>query len=197
MTLDFGSGDFTAEFWTKHTSGAGANQRLISQAKRWFGGLRYTNDYNLNDIEFVIDDGTNQVSVSTTGNALPDDGKPHHYAIVVDRTADTVTWYVDSVAQTPVTIALVTGSISNASNFDMFATSEQTAPHEAGGILDDVRFWSDKRTAQEIADNYQVELDMTQTQAGLVGYWKHERCYVAVLGGGVTENDATSRARMT
>lgn len=38
------------------------------------------------------------------------------------------------------------------------------------GYIDDVRLWSDIRTAQEISDNYQKEL--VGTEAGLVGYWK-------------------------
>lgn len=38
------------------------------------------------------------------------------------------------------------------------------------GLIDEVRVWNDVRTAQEIADNYQQELN--GSEANLQGYWK-------------------------
>ena len=126
--------------------------------------------YNIFDITFLINDGVNSASILTTGNALPNDGENHHFAMVVNRSTNFATWHVDGVAQTPVSIAAVTGSIDNASVMTVFARSGGLSIHEAGGQLDQIRLWNIARDTVDILADYNVALDMTQTQTGLVHY---------------------------
>ena len=182
--LDFGTGDFSIEFWTKHNGSAVTNSILISKRNGSLAGWTCRADYDTEEFEFIIDDGTNQQACVTTGDALPDDGDWHHIAVTVDRGADTVRIYVDGVetAASPFDISTVTGSVSNSVNFNMFASSAGTSIHGADGVLDEVRVWDDVRSAAEVSDNYLQQLDMSQTQANLVGYWKMDGAVGASVG---------------
>ena len=169
--LDF-AGDFTAEYITKHTGSSGVNQLMFGKRNGSLAGWTVYHDYNTNEVDFRIDDGTNQVNMVTTGNALPDDGEQHHVAIVVDRTGDTVNIYVDSVLTggSPFDISSVTGSLASAVNFNIFATNSGSSVHEVGGQLDQLRIWNITKSQPDILASYDIALDMTQTQTGLVHY---------------------------
>ena len=60
------------------------------------------------------------------------------------------------------------------------------------GKIDDVRVWSDVRTATEIADNYRKELVGNET--GLVGYWKLNN---SLLDETSNDNDLTNNNTAT
>jgi len=171
--LNFGIGDFTIEYWTKHNGSADANQTVLTKRNGSQAGYLVQHGYGSDEIHFSIEDvSTNTVTATTTGDALPDDGSYHHVAITVNRTANEVRIYVDSVLAggSPHSIASVTGSLNAAVNFNVFATSAGTSIHGAGGIIDELRVWSDVRTPTEIADNMNAEV--LSSAAGLVGYWK-------------------------
>jgi hypothetical protein len=188
---DFGTGDFTIEFITRHDGSSNTNQNLIVKRNALLAGFTVRADYDLFDLEFIIDDGTTEISVPTTGNALPNDGLPHHFAITVSR-AGNATWYVDSVAQTPVAVSTASSTISNSNNLNLFADSAGGNIHASGGLLDQVRLWSDVRTAGEILANWNMALDMTVTQAGLVHYQLCDGT-VGAATGNIT--DVTTNAR--
>jgi hypothetical protein len=190
-TLDFGTGDFSIEYWTQHTGSANNDQSLIAKRNGGAAGWEVRQSYGISEVVFIIDDATTEISCTTTGDALPNDGGKHHVAITVDRIADEVRVFVDAVevGGSPFDISTLTGSVDNANNFNVFANSTGGFIHEADGLVDDLRMWSDERTGTEITANYQSELDMTITQPNLVGYWKMNGTTSAVLGGGTT-NDA-------
>ena len=171
--LDFASGDFSVEYVTRHDGSAVGSAIMFGKRNGSLAGWTVRHNYNLNEIDFIIDDGTNQVACVTTGDALPNDGLPHHVMITVARGAtDEVRIYVDDVLNgaSPHNIATVTGSIDNAVNFNIFASNTGASIHAAGGQLDQIRIWSDVRTPAENTANWNKALDMTQTQTGLVHY---------------------------
>ncbi|PIW31258.1 MAG: hypothetical protein COW30_00110, partial [Rhodospirillales bacterium CG15_BIG_FIL_POST_REV_8_21_14_020_66_15] len=89
-------------------------------------------------------DGT----VTATSAAAVNDGGWHHVAISYDGTS--LHTYVDgqlSGTAVPVALDLTAGDI-------VFGQSLDGLSHFKGAV-DDIRFWSDARTADEIADNYQ------------------------------------------
>ena len=170
--VEFGTGDFTIEFITKHYGGNGTSEPLIDKRSGITTEIGYKvfADYSNFEVGITIDDGTTPATVLTTGDALPNDGLPHHFACVVQRGAtDLITWYVDSVAQTPVSISAVTGSLDNSILLRVFSQDDgSVAPN--GATIDQVRIWDDARTLGEIEANWNKALDMTQTQSNLVHY---------------------------
>ena len=188
--LDHGTADFSLEYWTTHTGSASNDQLMFGKRNGSLAGWTVYHDYGTNEIDFRINDGTNNINCLTTGDALPNDGDRHHVAILVDRTADQVRILVDTVevGGSPFSIVTLTGSVSNSVNFNVFATNAGTAIHESGGLIDELRIWNDERTDLEISDNYQTELDVTVTQAGLAGYWRMNGVTSAVMGGGTTDD---------
>ena len=94
-----------------------------------------------------------------------EDGTWHHLAGVYDGSQ--VRFYVDGVQQG------VTGSLTG--QIKTLAVPLGIGLRAAGdlpfsGLIDEVRVWNTARTAQEIAANYQIELN--GNEPNLVGYWK-------------------------
>ncbi len=181
--------DFSLELWTKHSGGTGT-KRLIG--KRDGADAGWNLDINETTEDLIVeleDDSANNVSTTIT-DAIPDDGAFHHIAITVDRTGDELLVYIDNVADSgnPVDISSITAA------FDAGAIAFRThANSSAGevfdGTIDEVRVWSDIRTAQEISDNYLQEISGSTT--GLIGYWKMQGLLDASI---VTIADETAGA---
>ena len=92
-------------------------------------------------------DDRTTIEIVDTGNAI-DDGAWHHVAVAYDGT--TFRLYVDG-AET----ASGTGALNIDSSGEVtFGKGFNDTDHFKGAI-DDIRIWSDNRTAQEIADNFQ------------------------------------------
>jgi len=194
--LDFGTGDFSIEYVTQHTGSSSNDQLICGKRNGSSEGWTVYHDYNTQEIDFRIEDvSTNIVTMVTTGNALPDDGEPHHVAITVARGAtDEVRIYVDGVLAggSPHNIATVVDSVSSSVAFNIFATNTGSSIHEAGGRIDQLRIWDDVRTPAEILANYDKALDMTVTQAGLVHY---QLCDGDIGGATGDITDVTTNAR--
>jgi hypothetical protein len=167
--FDFGaSADFTIEFWSVNSSQSSA-RRIVT--KKTTSGAGYDVSQNVSEIDVRIDDGTNAVTHITTGSAFPDDGSSVHVAVAVDRTADTISIYINAVLNNGTgDISTVTGSLATANAFRTHADGAATAGTIFNGQVNDLRVWSDVRTAAEISANYQLELVGTET--GLIGYWQ-------------------------
>jgi len=174
--LDFGaSQDFSIEFLMKHSGGAQGTQQVVNKRNGVLAGWTVRFNEAGEDVLFIIDDGTNQITVTLT-DACPNDGNWHHIAFTVDRTGDLVRGYVDGIEDTgsgsPFSSASVTGSLdSGTAPFRIFANNT-AGQHWDNGLVDELRIWDDIRSASEIADNDQKELDMTQTQSNLIHYWQ-------------------------
>jgi len=116
--LDAGTGDFTLEASFKAPPSSVTNKAIagkkLSETTSAIGYIMYMN--TTGKITARIHDGTNLGSITSTASF--DDGKFHHAAMIVDRTADTLDLIIDDVvAATQVDISSVTGTLSNSDEF--------------------------------------------------------------------------------
>lgn len=180
--LDLGAGgaDFSIEFWVKlETAQSGTPQSVVSK-------YLSAGDQRSYDIGLGLAGGKQTVQLTTSSNGTgagalitqtwntDDDasvnlgtGVWHHIAVTYDTSAGSAILYVD-------------GSSVGAKGSGNTTIYNGTAPFVIGaianptfyvdGLIDEVRVWSDIRTAQEIVDNYLTEL--VGNEANLVGYWK-------------------------
>ena len=167
--VDGGTGDFTVEALIK-PSGDATDQLIVgkrggSTATGWEMSVVSTDE-----IRFTLDDGTVDLDITTTTSPVDDPSKWYHVAAVIDRTGDTCKIRVDHVEEISGDISTLTATVSNSAELSIGARGGGAT--DFNGQIDEVRFWSDIRTNQELLDNAQVELDMTQTQANLGGYWQ-------------------------
>ena len=135
---------FTFETWVQVASGA-TFQPIASLG---------TNS-GLTGLEIGIDGSGNLTAFSADGTATAvsaaavNDGAWHHVAVTYDGA--NLQTYVDgqaSGAPTPVALDLTAGEITFAQSIDDTTFFK--------GAVDDIRFWSDARTPDEIAENYQL-----------------------------------------
>lgn len=191
--LDLGTGDWTIEFWIRQTgtetsaatimsktSGGGALWNILLLEGSGFGGL--------NRIRVSLADGTNSGQWESAAQSIPADNNWYHVAIVANRTADTLEIYINgSVSGGTHDISSITGSLDNAASFRIFNSN---GTDQFAGELDEVRIWNDVRTSTEINDNYQTELDLTQTWTGLQAYYRMNGSTSALVGATVTDDTA-------
>lgn len=193
--LEFGATQSaTIEFWMKHSGGSQTGRIILGKRLGTGAGWNVQFNETTGTVTFVVDDGVDEVSLSLTG-ACPNDGDWHHIVGVIDRTSNVLRGYVDTVvdATTP-SISLVGALASSTAPFRIFADNGGTVIWQ-NGIVDEVRIWDDIRTSGEIGDNWQNELDMTQTQANLLHYWQMNGSIgdtVATSGGGIEDRHATN-----
>ena len=170
--LEFGaSQSITIEFWMRHSGG---NQGVVTIMEKRNGssaGWSINFAESTENVSITVDDGVDQVLLSMV-DACPNDNQWHHIAFVIDRGANVLRGYADTVADasTP-SISLVGAMTSGGNVFNMFASSTGATIWQ-NGFIDEVRIWSDVRSPAEISGNWQNELDMTQTQANLIHYWQ-------------------------
>lgn len=166
--FDFGTGDFTIEFWAKNDSSGVTNVIVAKKNTSTSTGYSILQTGG-EGIRVKLDDGSVDLTINSTGNAFPDDGQYHHIAVIVNRATDLCKIRIDKVEEANGDISTLTGSMDNSIALTVGARAFPNA--EWSGTIDDLRVWSDVRTNAEIDDNQDAPLDMTVTQTNLVGYW--------------------------
>ena len=169
------TGDISVEAWIKLEQLPSAITNVFTLLAKEDGTNRsYDAFINPdNKIWFIFFSGSAVYSRAYTTTALTsaDVGEWIHIAITADvsEKASGIKIYKNGVAET------MTGSTNNATSIQnssamvsIGARSDESQYFD--GLLDEVRVWNDIRTATEISDNYQKELD--GDESGLVGYWK-------------------------
>ncbi len=101
-----------------------------------------------------------------------------------DSTGNSASIYQDGVLQTGGSESTPTGTRSTDVGSDLIFGNRGADDRTFDGLIRDVRFWSDIRTAAEILANMDDVLD--GDEAGLVGYWRFDE------GSGSTLDDETS-----
>lgn len=166
--------DFTIECWLK-ASALGKTQSIVTKDDYGSASRSYRISLlNTNKLSVTyFQDNTTKTQLSTDAAVISSTGVWVHIAAVVDISAQTAVTYVNgaSVANT-VTTSNATTIQNGTAPFAIGTTfnSGTGDGSEWDGDIDDVRVWSDIRTAQEISDNMAKEL--VGNEAGLVGYWK-------------------------
>jgi hypothetical protein len=93
-----------------------------------------------------------------------------HLAATLDVSAGTGVIYINGSAVSTTASGAGRGVGASTCRFIIGARGTDTQDNYMDGLMDEVRVWSDIRTAQEISDNYNKQL--VGDEAGLVGYWK-------------------------
>ncbi len=160
--LSFGTGQsFTLETWAnlndvatlqtlldKSTAGDDANYRLAIEN----GEVKF----------FSPETGVVDVNFSISADTWT------HIAVSYDADADTMTFYKDGTqVGSPVSIT----SVGDA-NSDMLFIGRDSQGRYVDGQMDEVRIWSDARTADEIAANYQKQL--AGNENNLTAYYRFD-----------------------
>lgn len=163
-------GDFSIEFYYKPTV-IGVDGDLISKAL-YNTGTSYALYVNsTNHITLIVSNNGTQAGSNSwiTNNAVITSIVWRHIGFTYNAAAGTAVIYINgsAVASTKIgsagtTVHLGTGQFEIGGN--------NWAGTYGNGLFDEVRVWTDIRTAQEMMDNYQKEL--IGNEAGLVGYWK-------------------------
>lgn len=139
---------------------------------------------------YVSGDGTttNRDYWTSTSTSLLTAGVWTHLAVSYDVSGRSFTVYVNglSVAGTDTNDGSVSG-IYNGTAPVVVGASQSGDTLYFDGLIDEVRVWSDIRTAEEIQDNLGTEL--VGNEANLVGYWKLNNDYTDETSNG---NDLTA-----
>jgi hypothetical protein len=108
----------------------------------------------------------------------------YHLAVTVDISVPTMVFYFDgSAVASSMTLTAATSIRTDGSADFAIGAVNANGTNESDyfdGLLDDVRFWNDIRTANEIANNRRREL--SGSEGGLLGYWKLNEDYVDATG---------------
>jgi PKD repeat protein len=169
--LNFGTGDFTVEFWMNTTLTDVQNDALIAKTdgallKLWLGRSGDKAGFNI-----------------TTGNQLTsltsiNDGAWHHIAGV--RTAGTLQLYVDGILE-----ASETGRTGDVSSSYDFIIGNYAGAFFYGGKVDNLGIWNVARSATEIQNSSNMTALFPEIENDLVAYYDFED------GSGTTLTDVT------
>jgi hypothetical protein len=167
-----GMGSWTVEFWLKRTgSGMGDFPPVIS-SRLWSGPFDPGWGVALVGGSFKVSanfaDGTsgfNFPEVQSTSSASA--GAWEHWAVVFNRAQSVVQFYKNGTLDTSQTVTFPAGAVNQT---DALLIGKDTP---GGRFLqadvDDIRVWNMARTAQQIQDNFRLELVGNET--GLAAYW--------------------------
>ena len=205
--LNLTASGFTVELWVNAES-SGAHTGLLDKMDQTptsvFNGWKLNVNGSGTGPAFYIGDDDGFESVGHTASIT--DGSWHHVSAVYDATADTIELYVDGVASgSPTDVSgLTVSQFANTENL-LIGSDSLAANPSLNGMMDDVRIWSEARTAEEIADNFDKSL--SGNEANLEAYWKFDAVngptitdetgngHVAILGDGNTTPENHHLAR--
>lgn len=128
-SFDFGTGDFTIEFWMRPSNVSGTWQAIISRKYNQSGGWRLYKTSGTNNLSFYHPSGYYQTTNSGLAN-----GTWHHIAVV--RSGSTLTTYVDGTSRGTDTISL---AMSPTSADIEIGQGVVTSAYPYQGYLDDLR----------------------------------------------------------
>lgn len=173
--------DFSIEFWVNTTVNTASILTLSDGDATYEAGEKHVYIHPDGWVGFTA---FGNGFITSTGLGFIDDGNWHHVAVAWDYlsgTSGTGKIYVDGVDVT-------TGSTVATNNAD-FGTIKLgqksnhagTATNDFAGTLDEVRFWNDVRTHEEIIENMMGLLDPSETN--LQAYYRFDQ------SSGTTLND--------
>jgi VCBS repeat-containing protein len=163
-TIDLSYSSFTWEFWSQHNSGVG-DDSILSQGTVSAGGGLYVGYNNTDGIfRFTTHEDSHNTDYATTDL----DGQWHHWAGSLDNVNNVITLYKDGVE---VVSNAISGDYTGTGNLYIGSYLDGSSSYFDGNI-DDVRIWSDVRTADEIADNFTQAL--VGDEDGLIANWQFD-----------------------
>ena len=154
------------ETWVK-TDELGSRQTILDKGYSSSGEPYYQYHVEVRsggEVYFALSLGGTRKATETSTTLTA--GQWHHIACVYN--GSTIKIYIDGVEESSTN---ATGSISTYStSLYVGAHSGPTPIGRFDGLIDEVRIWSDERTASEISANKSIELN--GNESNLVGYYK-------------------------
>jgi len=164
---------FTVEFWMNGSGGgadAGILDKMDQSPTSIFNGWKINLDGSGTKPVFYLGD-SDAFTYATHTTTVTGDAW-HHIAAVYDGTANTIQLYVDGVAgPTASTSALTASQFANTDDLLIGEDNVNNNPNYKG-MLDDIRIWSDARTADEIQAHYKHQL--AGNESNLAAYYTME-----------------------
>jgi gliding motility-associated-like protein len=164
--FDFGTNDFSVEFYMKTSTAIPAPAVLVSKADAASAGfaIGYTGGF----VTVAFTDGTNNI----VGNGFEPvgDGLWHHVAVVVNRGAALATIYVDGFFDNSANLTGL-GSLNTTELLRVGAVSTGgTLSAFYNGYIDELRVWNKALTVAEINSRRTIHFNPASV-TNLVGYW--------------------------
>lgn len=166
-SLNFGTSSFSYSFW--FYSKAGTTQDVIDKkggtASSINAGYKLviSSDANLG-FSAVLGDGTNNVRLDTGPDSRRAGNVWAHFAVVVNRTSQTMTIYIDGAYKVSASISSV-GSVTNTNPLRL-GSQTPSGSRYFNGYLDEVRIHNVARSAAWIKASYYSEKNTLLTYGG-------------------------------
>lgn len=197
------TGDFTIEAWINIEQLPSTAGTAFSIAAKYRGtGTSRCYRFKLHSTDELVctysQDGDVVNYTQAVSNVVADSswiGVWKHVAVAVDVSAQTITFYVDGVAQTTTYNNQGATSIHDNSSIPFILGAEGNGSTNGSyfdGIISEVRVWNDIRTADEVRSN--MYHNVSAAAAGLAGYWKLDDDYLDETS---NDNDLTASGSPT
>ncbi|MBI2550032.1 LamG domain-containing protein [Candidatus Woesearchaeota archaeon] len=171
---NFGTGDFTVEFWTKDAASNGAClvskwDNLVNSNPGW--SIQYMSSGGA--IRATINaSGGGEFTQFTSDTANVGDGAWHHVAVTFDRDGSVVI-YVDGTSKGSSGISGVSGSVNNNLHLRFGACHRGGADYSGSteALMDEVSIYNYAKSAAEIKADYDNSPYKAMIYKDAVGYW--------------------------
>jgi hypothetical protein len=141
---------------------------------------RLSRNENSNTLHFALGDGKNAVNGKTNVN----DGQWHHVAAVYD--GKDLSLYIDGKEDGTASVKTSGYSIPTNNYPVLIGENAQSTGRNFNGQIDDVRIWDKAKTAEEIAENFDRQLQGNED--GLLAYYRADERIGNILTN-LTENE--------
>ncbi len=181
---DFGSGNFTVEFWIKYSDNSAPDGLVVSATNNVCTTIGWAIIGQGGIISFMLRDGNGACSpifLSST-TTLNNDEWYHVSAVRLGSPTNQIQLYINGIQEATGT---ANETLTSGRNI-VLGRRYLNLPnfYHLDGQIDEVRIWNVARTQAQIRDNMCRQL--TGTETGLVGYWNMNE------GTGNTVNDLTT-----
>lgn len=157
--FNFGTGDFSISMWCKPD-----NLSTLQYLLRKYGAAYNRSGFT---IRIAADDKVNVTACDADEEILAESdsalstGTWYHIVMVVDRGADTLTLYIDSIPQVDIPAVTTLGTI-DASN-DLVIGTNTAGVSQYGGNIDEIRIYSVALIREEVNFLYRIPGGPTQS----------------------------------
>jgi hypothetical protein len=188
-SLKPGSGSWTVEFWLKRAGAGTGDFPPVIDSRPWSAALDKgwaveLDSGNSFKVSAHFADGATGFDASTIESANGTvAGTWEHWAVVFDRAGGNVLFYRNGAQDASRSVTFPTGTVDQTDSILVGADKSSGGSRFLNGTVDDIRVWNTARTAQQISDNFKLQL--LGSEAGLAAYWKFDNG---------TANDVTTNA---
>ncbi len=153
--INFAAGSFAVDAWLKLLPGVGGT-RVIAEKRLLLSGSPYKTRgwaVYLNGSQLFLEIGNGVTTQVVPGPSVPASVWTH-FAVSVDRTTASGTWYLNGAVQSAYTFAPITGSLYCNADLWMGKGSPSFASSVFGGCIDELELFTTALSATNVANLY-------------------------------------------